>query len=112
MIAAVFTPQRSALASVASDDWRFALAPVEPIVEPQFDHLDVLINAEGSGEDLRRNCAGAGAQRKLTACNCAAVQRDVSTAEAQEVVLNLGRPVAEQAKFEADARHPAPAVLV
>ena len=43
-------PERSALASVARDDRSLALAPVETIVESQFDHLDVLINTESPGE--------------------------------------------------------------
>src|SRR6266536_988800 len=48
-------PRAASCALVARDDRGFALAPpAEAIVEADFDDLDVLIDAEGSGEGGRR----------------------------------------------------------
>src|SRR5207253_1351429 len=97
--------------SVSRDDRR--LAPAETIVEPQFDQLDVLIDPEIPGE-VERGGGGfeAGGAQTETGCSCAAGERDIPAAEAQIIVLDLGRPIVEQAKFKTDARHPAPAVLI
>src|ERR1700680_710182 len=107
-------PERSALDSITSDDRSSALTPVEAVVEPKLDHLDALIDPEIPGET--RRCG----TRKLAiavglavySCRRAAVQPDGLGPEAQVVVFDEGRPVVEQAKFDTDARQPAPSVLV